>query len=108
MTAGVSNVRLRDTWIDRYRPGRIQDYARVSPTGPTLPLVVTPTTMGDELNVGVTYRATGFSRAKIEGVMTMFLEQLERPDGLPLREPRNRRVRAATKSCGLPRSGCAA
>ena len=34
--------------------------ARVSPTGPTLPLVVTPTTMGDELNVGVTYRATGF------------------------------------------------
>jgi hypothetical protein len=81
MTAGVSNVRVRDTWIDRYGADRILDYARGSPTGPLLPLVLTPTTVGDHMNVGVTYRAIGFCRAKIAGVMARFLEQIECPHG---------------------------
>ena len=39
------------------------------PTGLMLPLVITPTTLGDTMNLGVTYRVTGFTRAKIDGLM---------------------------------------
>jgi NRPS condensation-like uncharacterized protein len=80
MTAALSNVRLHNTWVDRYRPGRILEYSRSSPTGPMFPLVITPTTMADTMNVGVTYRRNGFSRERIDGFMARFLEQIERPD----------------------------
>ena len=81
ITAGISNVRLHDSWINRYRDGRILDYSRGAPTGPLLPLVLTPTTLSGQMNVGVTYRAMGFSRAKIDAVMSALLEQIEHPDG---------------------------
>lgn len=80
MTAAISNVRLHDTWVDRYRPGRILEYSRSSPTGPMFPLVLTPTTMADAMNVGVTYRRNGFSRERMNGFMAHFLGQIERPD----------------------------
>jgi hypothetical protein len=80
MTAGVSNVRLCDTWINRYREGRILDFSRGAPTGPLLPLALTPTTLDDQMNIGVTYRALCFSRAKIDAVVSLLLEQLEQPD----------------------------
>jgi NRPS condensation-like uncharacterized protein len=78
MTAGVSNVLLREPWIERNRD-RILGYSRCSPTGPMLPLVLAPTTLGDQMNIGVTYRITGFSQAKIDGIMEMFLDQIQTP-----------------------------
>ena len=81
ITAGVSNVVLRDTWFDRHADGRILQYIRGVSAGPILPLVLSPTTCGDELNVGVTYRMTGFTRAKIDGIVSSFLEQIENPRG---------------------------
>ena len=50
-------------------------------TGPILPLVLSPTTLGEEMNVGVSYRIAGFSRQKIDGVMAMFMDQIEHPMG---------------------------
>ena len=78
MTAGVSNVLLREPWIDRHRE-QILGYSRGSPTGPMLPLVLAPTTLGDQMSVGVTYRVTGFPQAKMDGIMEMFLDQIEHP-----------------------------
>lgn len=83
MTAGVSNVVVRDDWMTRPQNGRVVEYLRGVSTGPILPLVLTPTTLEGELNVGVTYRIAGFSRQKIDGLMAMFMEQLERPERLP-------------------------
>jgi NRPS condensation-like uncharacterized protein len=80
MTAGISNVRLCDTWINRYRGDQILDFSRGASTGPGLPLLLTPTTLDDTMNIAVTYRTTGFSRAKIDGVMARVLEQIEHPD----------------------------
>jgi NRPS condensation-like uncharacterized protein len=88
MTAAISNVRLHDTWVDRYRPGHILEYSRSSPTGPMFPLVITPTTMADTMNVGVTFRRNGFSRERMDDFMARFLEQIERPDASQGRETR--------------------
>ncbi len=77
LTAGISNVYLRDTWIDRHGAGRILDVRRAVSNGPTLPLVVSPTTLGENMNIAITYRLTGFSQAKIDGIMESFVEQLE-------------------------------
>ena len=94
MTGGISNVVVRDPWMTRNRD-RILDYSRAATTGPMLPLVLSPTTLGDQLNVAVTYRVAGFSRAKIETVMELFLEQIEHPNkasrgGQPYRKPATR------------------
>ena len=79
LTAGVSNVVVRDPWIDRWCEGRILDYSRAASTGPILPLVLTPTTLGAQMNVGVSYRVTGFTREKIDRIMERFLDQIEHP-----------------------------
>lgn len=80
MAGGVSNVRLRDRWIEQCVSGHTFDYLRAAPTGPMLPIVLTPTTVGDRMNLGVTYRLTGFSQAKFEGLMESILDDLQRPD----------------------------
>jgi hypothetical protein len=80
LTAGVSNVHLRDTWIEQYGDGRIVDLQRAASTGPSLPLVILPTTFGDRMNVGICYRCTGFSQFKIDGILESFIRQLETLD----------------------------
>jgi hypothetical protein len=80
LTAGVSNIYFRDVLLDRELDRRIVGYLRVASTGPILPLVITPTTINGQLNVGVTYRQTGFSRAKIDRVMKAFLAEIEHPE----------------------------
>lgn len=80
LTAGMSNVYLRGTWINQYGADRILDVRRAVSNGPTLPLVVSPTTLGENMNVAVTYRLTGFSQVKIEGIVQSFVEQLETLD----------------------------
>jgi hypothetical protein len=43
-------------------------------------LVVSPTTIRDRMNIAVSYRTTGFSQSKIEGIMESFIGQLENLD----------------------------
>jgi len=80
MAAGVTNVYLRDSWMERYGTGRILEYFRGASTGPSLPLVLSPTTVGQQLNIGVSYRIAGFSSKKIGGIMEMVLDQLQHPE----------------------------
>ena len=77
LTAGISNVQLRGTWIERQGANRILDFHRAVSNGPALPLVLSPTTIRDQMNVAVSYRVTGFSQSKIDGIMQSFVEQLE-------------------------------
>jgi len=99
LLAGVSNVFLRDTWIERQGATRILDYLRVAPTGPSIPLVLAPTTVAGHMNIGVTYRITGFTRAKIDGILDAFMDQIERAD-----QPRKPlRSRPATTGGRAPR-----
>jgi hypothetical protein len=80
MAAGVTNVCLRNTWMNQAAAAnQILDYSRGAPTGPSLPLTLSPTTVGHEMNVGVTYRTAGFSSQKMNGIMQMLLDQLEHP-----------------------------
>jgi hypothetical protein len=58
LAGGISNVNLSRSWAANYFPDPLLDYVRVSPTGPMMPLVFTPTTLGDRLNVGLTYRTS--------------------------------------------------
>jgi len=76
LTAGISNVCLRDGWIADCGE-KILDYRRAVSNGPTLPLVLSPTTLNDQLNIGVNYRETGFSGRKIDAIMSEFLGRLE-------------------------------
>lgn len=79
MTAGVSNVVVRDAWLDT-PGGPIVDYLRGSPTGPMLPLTAAVTSLGSRLNLGITYRQTGFTASRLRGILAMLKDQLERPD----------------------------
>ena len=63
ISGGISNVVVHDAWMNQNRD-RILDYHRGVSTGPCMPIVISPTTFGDHLNVGVSYRIAGFSRAR--------------------------------------------
>ena len=52
------------------------DYFRAVSTGPVTPLVLSLTTAGDVVNIGVTYRSTVFSAEEIERVKNAFLDHL--------------------------------
>jgi NRPS condensation-like uncharacterized protein len=80
VAAGITNVYLRDSWMERYGAGRILEYFRGASTGPSVPLVLSPTTVGQQLNVGVSYRIAGFSSKKINGLMESLLDQLQHPE----------------------------
>ena len=95
VTAGVSNVVVRNSWLNHSGTGEVAEYIRGASTGPILPLVLSPTTLGQEMNVGVSYRTAGFSRQKIAGVMAMFMDQIEHPTGARRKEkPRRERIRS--------------
>ncbi len=77
LTAGISNVVLRDGWLGAPTTDRILGYARAASTGPMVPLVLSPTTVGNEMNLGLSFRVTAFSSAKIDAIQSMLLEQLD-------------------------------
>jgi hypothetical protein len=58
LAAGISNVNLNRTWVADYHPAPIMDYIRVSPTGPMLPVVFTPSTLGNRMHFGLTHRVS--------------------------------------------------
>ena len=72
-SAGLSNVDLTQTWVTQHRPV-LMEYYRVSPTGPALPLVITPTTAGRQFNISITWRKSAISATAVAAMM----EDLER------------------------------
>jgi hypothetical protein len=78
LAGGVSNVNLNDTWVRRYHPAPILDYVRVSPCGPLMPLVFTPTTLGERLNFGLTFRESVVSLDRAAALSATFADRLTR------------------------------
>ena len=76
MTGGISNVRLKDDWTEN-AGDQILGYSRGVSTGPMLPLVLSPTTVGEEMNLGISYRVTGFTREKIALLIESLLEEIQ-------------------------------
>lgn len=72
-SAGLSNVDLTQTWVTQHRPV-LMEYYRVSPTGPALPLVITPTTAGPQFNISITWRKSALSATAAAAIA----EDLER------------------------------
>lgn len=56
LCAGISNVNLNGSWVQRYHPDPVLEYIRVSPTGPMMPVVFTTTTLGDQSHFGLSTR----------------------------------------------------
>lgn len=56
LAAGISNVNLSGDWPDAGHPLRVRGYLRVSPAGPLMPLVLSVTTLGEDLHLGLTRR----------------------------------------------------
>lgn len=54
LAASISNVNLNRDWPATYHPAIIADYFRVTPTGPMIPLLFTPTTLGEGMNFCLT------------------------------------------------------
>jgi hypothetical protein len=77
LAGGLSNVDLTRTWTAKYHPSPIEDYIRISPTGPMTPLAVTTTTLGERFNIGMTYRTGLISPQRAQNLAAMFVSRLE-------------------------------
>ncbi len=91
LTAGASNVVIPADWFGPAGNDQVLDYFRASPTGPGVPLVLTPTTFLDRMNISVSYRATAFSRDRVQALVDTFLELAEKlePTAIGARVPRH-------------------
>jgi hypothetical protein len=77
MAAGISNVNLNRDWPSKYHPAPLLDYVRVSPSGPLMPLVFTPTTLGSQLNFGLTCRGSVIPPQQAPKLAEMFVKRLQ-------------------------------
>jgi hypothetical protein len=78
LAGACSNVNLNRDWPARYFPDPLTDYVRAAPTGPTTPVVFTPTTLGSSLGVGLTYRESLLPDPTPKAALEMFLQELTR------------------------------
>lgn len=76
LAGGISNVNLNRSWAAKFHPGPILDYIRVSPTGPLMPLVFTPTTLGEHLHFGLTYRPSVIPADRANQMAEFFTRRL--------------------------------
>lgn len=82
LLAGVSNVNLTGAWMDQTAGigGMVQDYVRISPVGPLLPVVFALTTFRSRLSLCLTWRKSALTNTQAatlaEAFMT-FLEELQ-------------------------------
>ena len=74
--AGVSNVNLDAGPVGSLHPDPLLAYRRVSPLGPTMAVVFTPTTLGGELTLGVTYRRALLDAAAADEAAAGFVADL--------------------------------
>ncbi len=73
---GITNMNLNS-----FRPGGETppppDYFRAVSTGPVTPLVLSATTVGDQANLGLSYRTSVFSVTAIEQIQSSLLEMVK-------------------------------
>jgi len=75
---GLTNMNLNALWpqSDQVRP---VGYFRAVSTGPVTPLVASITTVGQVVNIGLTYRSTVLGAPDIERIKTSFLAPVGSP-----------------------------
>jgi NRPS condensation-like uncharacterized protein len=76
LSAGVSNIRMSASWFGVPKE-KILGCFLVPPTGPALPLVVSPATVDDQLKLAVVYREAALSDSQVRTLMDLFLTKLE-------------------------------
>jgi NRPS condensation-like uncharacterized protein len=74
--AGITNMNLNSVW-NGTEPNAPLDYFRGVSTGPVTPLVLSVTTAGERVNMGVSYRVAAFTRKEIQELESRFRENLE-------------------------------
>ncbi len=74
---GIANINLNPLW-DRQPGERPIDYLRAVSPGPTIPFVLSFTTVGEVVNISLTWRSAVFSSLQIEELKTRFLDTLNR------------------------------
>ena len=79
LLAGVSNVNLTGAWMDQTTGigGMVQDYVRISPVGPLLPVVFALTTFRSRLSLCLTWRKSALTDAQAEILASAFMTFLE-------------------------------
>jgi hypothetical protein len=73
---GITNMNLNGLWEPAGGPAPL-DYFRGVSTGPITPLVLSVTTIGERLNLGLSYRTAVFSKREIQNLQGRFLEELK-------------------------------
>ena len=76
-SGGISNVNLDRDWPAIHFPDRLRGYFRTSPLGPALPLVFAPTTLGQSVNVTMTYRRDLLDPAQAASTLEEFLRLIQ-------------------------------
>jgi hypothetical protein len=75
MSGGVTNLHLNALWRSAPEEG-VLDYVRAVSTGPATPLVLSCTTAGAWIRLGVSYRAAAFTDSELEQVRGEFIRCL--------------------------------
>ncbi len=70
---GITNMNLNALW-PQPADGMAVDYFRAVSTGPATPLVLSATTIGSAINLGLSFRRTVFSPANIQQIQQELLE----------------------------------
>ena len=77
--AGITSIDLNRLWAeDGGEPARRIGYLRAVPTGPLCPLVLAVTQVHDELQLGLAYRRSVFSREAVDGLAAQLQQQADR------------------------------
>ena len=76
LAGGISNVNMNRSWAAEFHPSPLLDYVRVSPTGPLMPLVFTPTTLGARMHLGLSHRPALVSDERAGEMARYFGERL--------------------------------
>jgi hypothetical protein len=76
LAGGISNVNLNRDWPAEFHPHPLLEYARVSPLGPMMPIVFTTTTLGEQLNFGLTCRESVIPRDLSAQIAALFCQRL--------------------------------
>jgi hypothetical protein len=72
---GITNLNLNSLWAQDSRSVTM-DYFRAVSTGPATPLVLSATTFGERVNLGLSYRTAVFSKTDIDSLQCRFREHL--------------------------------
>ena len=63
--AGLTSLNVDALWESPTKSGQAPEYLRAVPTGPVAPIVVAATSSGNALALGLSYRRTAFTAAKV-------------------------------------------